>query len=356
MVTREYLLSVGVEFDREYTLIPEVDSNSLSLGGLRGLDRIVAGYINKVAAHNFRLDLPNIVNLHRNVGDSWGLYKFDNKTFGVRYRDYVRSISDGLTIPSNLVSRLSEEANRLKGQSDDSKIIYDFHVGSDWAPGRFHESTGSCWWSDYDGGRVVSSDMGQLCAIRFFDAVMGRRDGWRGIGRAWLWYDRGALLLFNLYHAHDFTKSDAARAVCNTLKGFDYTPVEVRHGNMYVNGCSGLAIFPSGSRVPDYYEIRVEGLERCDICDNYVDADTLVQTIRGDWVCEDCIYHYYHECDSCGGWVRDGYGMTVGSVQYCEECLFDQCSRCDHCGDWVNNDRLNNGLCEFCHERTVINA
>lgn len=339
MSTADYLVSLGVVFDEIVEVSGKVDSNRLSLGALRDLDSVIYDYRSATACDNFRIDLPNIVNLCRR-DDSWALYNLDGKTFGVRYADFVKSISRGLRLPGDLVSKLSESARRLKGVSIGG-FRYDLTVGSDWCPGDFGESSGSCWWTDFDAGRVAASDSGDLCALRFYDS---RGDG---IGRCWVWYVGDALVCFNAYHRDGLPLESMARVLVSCLgDGWDSCKARIYSDALYINGGDGVAVSRDVSNIIGRYDIEVKGLCWCDCCDSWVNE--VYQVANGDSVCEDCLYDYYFSCAECGEYFRGYDALYHDGDSYCDDCYNDLFAVCDSCGGVVYRDDLVGGICPAC--------
>ena len=349
MNTADYLESLDVEFGRVYSSDSAVDHNHLGLGALRVIDGAISDFVNKVCLNNFRLDLPNVVNLSRNnPGEGWDCFKVNNKTFGVRYSDYIKSISHGVRIPADLVSQLSEIASRYKAIPDDV-FQYDFCVGVDWNPGDFGESFSSCLWGDYNTGRVAGSESGDLCAVRFY------RDG-HAMGRCLLWRESGVLIAFNAYHG-SMTLEDMARVVCAHFgKSWDFTRVILESDVLYINSDKGLAITEDVGAVDSYYEIWIDGLTRCDCCGNYHNQESLYEVAGGDWVCEYCLSDRYYLCAVCDEYFHDRDTVCLYGDSYCDHCFDNNFSRCNGCHEYFHNDDLTKGLCYSCYEYEGVEA
>lgn len=338
MVTSDFLASVGVEFDKQYYEVEEVlDQNVLSTGALRSLDRIIVSYRESTRKNNFYVDLPNAVNLSR-CDSSWKFYKVDHKTWGLRYRDYIRKLSGGLTIPASLSSRLSEEAQRVRGGVESSGACYDYHIGLDWRPGDFCEERNSCLWSTYDMGRQLASNEGNLCAVRFYDGSP--------IGRALLWAVDGVLLVFNAY-GH-YSREDAAGVVAKQFRAFgghwEASNVNLDAGGLWVNHNYATAVYPDTASVFHDYEIEIDGLRYCDCCDRWV-LDDLTYIDGYGSVCEDCLRDRFRLCDHCGEYVRSHNIYNVEGSRYCQDCIRSISSECSLCGRITLNQ---DSVCNAC--------
>ena len=155
MFAEKLLNDLGIEIDQEYMFI-NGNENSIGTSGLRVIYDVIREYTNNINNRTpFTIDLPNPVNLANN-DPSWFLYRDEeqNRPFARRYADYVREISGGMKLGSELLGKIGEAANRVKGSS--SKVVFDFHNKIDWMPGDFGENENSCWWGAYNTGRIIA--------------------------------------------------------------------------------------------------------------------------------------------------------------------------------------------------------
>lgn len=314
----EKFLKKMVEFDKKYTAEPTVDDGTLTIEALREVYRVISSFCDKLNEQDgFFIDLPNTVNLHRNnPDDEWNKWRDKSgRTWVKRYRDYVRSISGGVVLPSALMGEVGETCARVRGTGRTS-WTFDFHAGIDWSPGDYGESDESCLWGSYNLGRLLASKQG-LCAIRFYD-------GNRGVGRALLWLTEDGLLhLFNLYHDDGITRESVANMLTKFFDGdWAYRNCDLVSRYLYINGESSVGLYDknvidSDSVVPcGSVEVEqiIDGIIVCTECHKDFSVEQSTFTHDENYVCSACLARFYTRCKRCGEWL---YHFRIGHNGCC---------------------------------------
>lgn len=323
---------------------PNVSKNELTIGHLRTLNEIIERYCALARRSNFNIGLPNPVNLWRNEPSAnWNKNKADdsNKTWGVRYRDYVKDISGGLTIPANLTSTLSERAKRLASGAEDQTVYFDFHDGIDWEPGEYHESKSSCLWREYNSGRQYANEEGLVGAMRFYN-----KDG-DPVGRMLLYFEDGVIVVFNMYHCEGMPLETASSILASYLSEklmtkHEMSSCHLRCTGLYINS-GAIAVYPADLGYNDTYTMPIPDINRCYECDDcYLDGDGMY--VRdGSWVCFGCLEDYYVQCDNCGEYIRHNSRehRVADEQHFCRGCYNSLFYTCERCGEGVRKNESN---------------
>ena len=58
----------------------------------------------------------------------------------------------------------------------------------------------------------------------------------------------------------------------------------------------------------------------CDCCNEYVNRDSLIETIDGSYICESCYNNEYNTCSVCDGVMSCEDAIWYGDECYCENC------------------------------------
>lgn len=106
---------------------------------------------------------------------------------------------------------------------------------------------------------------------------------------------------------------------------------------------------PVGDR--ELCEVCCEGFTGCDRCDQYVDGTS--ETVSGDYVCSECAYWHYTECQRCELLVDDREVRTAADGwALCESCAENYYWTCGLCGELIGNDD-SCSTCDDCDDQSA---
>lgn len=277
-------------------------------------------------------------------------------------------------IPEKYIQKINAKIS-LNGE-DSIKDIFDFS-NENWEAGKHNESRGSCWWSDYNQGRLCFIDNGGF-SIRHYDEnlnVMGR--SW---GFIYEHNDAECLIIFNLYddkYRQLSHWSDAIKSLFKDYSNKDFIDKNISlYGDSFLwinyNDAIVITVKENQYKIDDFNGLHLRHTNIFDYIYNY-DNDSYTCENCGDRINEDesyyseyneCIYceYCYNEnhsnCAECGqNFHNDQLTLAENNNLVCNSCLNSYYIECDECGDYIHIDNSffdeenESDYCEYCHDR-----
>jgi hypothetical protein len=314
-------------------------------------------------------------------GNGWNVWMVDkgkySGTWAKRYSSLVWQ-QFHCRPPENLVAKLGEILSRFA--NCEQQYTVDVTNDFDWTPGTFGESSGSCWWGEWNHARTGLQSNGGL-ALRFYHS------NGKGSGRCWIYPEKDRLYIFNAYHKDDLSLYNMA-CLLSTHMGLSYKKVNLEIPRAYINGDCGFCVAPAdiisqigrdeccqldfadeeedlyecedcGRTHPDgwegwYYCCGNRICERCyenhyftcQNCGDIYGNDDHLEDNDGNFYCQNCFDDKFVSCSECSTAIEISDAIEVDGNQYCDSCAPD---KCDECGE--RNFDLTDGLCSDCFDK-----
>lgn len=313
----------------------------------------------------YGVNFPLFSDLLRYCGDEWRSWLITSGeltgTIVKRYNKWVKAHL-GINVPDDLLGALGSSLGGDVSRAEDS-IFVDFTNDFNWCAGDFGESSGSCWWGDYNGARLGLSQNGGL-ACRIWGGLnsWGGRDG---VGRCWVYADHCykddlRLFIFNAYHNGGHNLGWFARLLSHNL-GLLYVRGSLSADHAYINGSSSYCLasadsLPSSGYVEEFDFAIDAPTTRCEGCGCFLNLDDDdVYHFEGYDYCESCYDDRVGCCDECGDsfWSDDMNYIDSEGVYICDGCLRRFFSECARCGEYFRDSSMVNvegfgDVCESC--------
>lgn len=261
-------------------------------------------------------------------------------TWPKRFKSYMFK-EYGIKLSPELTAQIGEVISR-HALTDNKKYYFELAHYGNWQPGRFQESSTSCWWDSYNASRLALIDNGGG-AILFYEDERQFEKSSRvaGIGRAWYWpADNGSVYIFNAYG--DDSLLSIARVLSSKF-GLSYQKVYFEYEGSYVNGDSAYELYTDKPNGDYKLELNTDDYDSGYHCDNCGDS------IRGDNVCffndnvycEYCYDEMVGHCAICGNseYLEDMYD-TQNDGRVCGYCLSRHYTECSDCNEYAHNDNI----------------
>jgi hypothetical protein len=339
--------------DRFLTLKSKIDLNDLTIYA-DSITDIIAD-----ALYENNLAIVGDSSIYQILKYSIGLKRInEDGKFFTRLKKFFNSKDAKIVRHKTLQSKMTQEINEsdfikwkipekyiqlinakiaLNGK-DSIKDIFDIS-NENYEAGKHNECGGSCWWGDYNRGRLCFIDNGGF-AMRHYD------ENFSVMGRSWgFLHDHNGiecLILFNLYddkYRNLNVWGDAVKSLLNDYSNKEFISKSISlYGDsiLWINYSDAIVITKKEyeNRLDDFHSIHMRHLK---IFDNLYD------------------YEDSYTCENCGCRISEDevYYSDYDGCAYCEDCYYDTHSRCEECYEIYHNDQMTEveggGLvCDFC--------
>lgn len=256
-------------------------------------------------------------------------FEYEMETFkgDIQQRILKYMYFNNASVPWWEKERLSEFVTSLRSDKL-KKLNIKLSWEIDWEPGTFYESSSSCWWDDYQAGRMqfmAFAKKGKAFAMRIYDE--------KGFpfGRCFGVFYPGTsnFILFNIYTKRGYCQYDVLNLLMSHFKT-NYQRIELEFNSwstIFVNGTTGY--YFGTTPIPSYVEIDVERYYR----DNSEIEQYVYLTDDEDY---DDDEDYYEEedyeteiCPSCNSEVREGsvFFLKPQKIVICYNCRYRHSNR-----------------------------